>query len=352
MLALATWQTVLIVVAAVLTVALIVFTVLVGLPRFHRRRGGPDIPPGMKPGPSDPDLEKPNLERLQAWGILLIVIMAVWIPVYWLREAKANEQDLITLQQQSIERGRLTTMPGGEENQFGFNCERCHGQGLGGGLNVYNGAFVQVPNLQTVCGGAKYGHPLITGIGDIVNTISQGRDGTDMPSWSVLYKGAMNDLQIQDLVNYIISIQTVPDADNLCTNPNAAAATASPSPSPSASASASPSPSASPQPSPSASGSEQPGALSITAKNIAFDPTTLSAPAGQPFTIDFDNQDAGVQHDVAIFEGSDATAPVAFRGDLVTGVASVTYNVPALPAGSYFFHCDVHPTMTGTLTVG
>jgi plastocyanin len=349
MLALATWQTVLIVVAAVLTVALIVFTVLVGLPRFHRRRGGPDIPPGMKPGPSDPDLEKPNLERLQAWGILLIVIMAVWIPVYWLREAKANEQDLITLQQQSIERGRLTTMPGGEENQFGFNCERCHGQGLSGGLNVYNGAFVQVPNLQTVCGGAKYGHPLITGIGDIVNTISQGRDGTDMPSWSVLYKGAMNDLQVQDLVNYIISIQKVPDADNLCTNPNAAAATASPSPSPSASASASPS--ASPQPSPSASGSEQPGALSITAKNIAFDPTTLSAPAGQPFTIDFDNQDAGVQHDVAIFEGSDATAPVAFRGDLVTGVATVTYDVPALQAGSYFFHCDVHPTMTGTLTV-
>lgn len=346
-LAIATWQTILIVVAALLTVALIVFTVLVGLPRFHRRRGGPDIPPGMKPGPSDPDLEKPNLERLQAWGILLIVIMAVWIPVYWLREAKANEQDLITLQQQSIERGRLTTMPGSEENQFGFNCERCHGEGLGGGHNVFNGAIVTVPNLQTVCGGAKYGHPLITGIPDIVNTIAQGRDGTDMPSWSVLFKGAMNDLQIQDLVNYIISIQKVPHADNLCTNPAAAAAAASPAPSPSASAS----PSASPQPSPSASPSGQPSAISLTAKNIAFDPTTLTAPAGKAFTIEFDNEDAGIQHDVAIFMGSDATAPVAFRGDLVTGVATVTYNVSALPAGTYFFHCDVHPTMTGTLTV-
>jgi plastocyanin/mono/diheme cytochrome c family protein len=347
MLALATWQTILIVVAAVLTVALIVFTILVGLPRFHRRRGGPDIPPGMKPGPSDPDLEKPNLERLQAWGILLIVIMAVWIPVYWLREAKANEQDLITLQQQSIERGRLTTMPGGEENQFGFNCERCHGQGLHGGLNVYNGAIVQVPNLQTVCGGAKYGHPLITGIGDIVNTIAQGRDGTDMPSWSVLYKGAMNDLQIQDLVNYILSIQKVPDADNLCTNPNAGAA-ASPSPSPSPTGTASPQPSPSPT---QGGGGGQTGALALTAQNVQFSPTTLTASAGQPFTIDFDNQDASVQHNVAIFEGSDATAPVAFRGDLVTGVDTVTYDVPALKAGTYFFHCDVHPTMTGTLTV-
>jgi plastocyanin len=347
MLAVTTWQMVLIVIAAVLTVALIVFTVLVGVPRFRRRRGGPDIPSGMRPGPADADLEKPTLERLQAWGILLIVIMAVWIPVYWLREAKANEQDLITLQQQSIERGRLTTMPGSEENQLGFNCERCHGKELAGGLNVYNGAIVQVPNLQTVCGGAAYGHPLITGTDDIVNTIAQGREGTDMPSWSVLYKGAMNDLQIQDLVNYIISIQTVPDSDNLCTNPNAAAA--SPSPSPSASASASPS--TSPSPSASAGGEGQSGALSLTAQNIQFSPTSLSAPANQPFIIEFDNKDSAVQHNVAIFQGADANAPVVFRGDLVTGPTTVTYQVTALAAGTYYFHCDVHPTMNGTLTV-
>jgi plastocyanin len=69
-------------------------------------------------------------------------------------------------------------------------------------------------------------------------------------------------------------------------------------------------------------------AISLTAKNIAFDPTTLSAPAGKAFTIEFDNQDAGVQHDVAIFKGSDATAPVAFRGDLVTGSATISYDVP------------------------
>jgi plastocyanin len=353
MLAITTWQTVLIVIAAILTVVLIVFTVLVGLPRFHRRRGGPDIPAGMRPGPSDPDLEKPNLERLQAWAILMVVIMAVWVPVYWLREAKANEEDLITLQEQSIERGRLTTMPGNEENQLGFNCERCHGQGLHGGLNVYNGAIVQVPNLQTVCGGAAYGHPLITSTDDIANTIAQGREGTDMPSWSVLFKGAMNDLQIQDLVNYIISIQTVPDEDNLCTNPNAGAASPSPSPSPSASASPggeSPSPSAAPSASPSG-GSGQTGALALSAQGLQFNPTTLSAKAGQPFTIDFDNQDAAVQHNVAIFQGSDAAAPVVFRGDLVTGPATATYQVSALAAGTYFFHCDVHPTMTGTLTV-
>jgi plastocyanin len=40
-----------------------------------------------------------------------------------------------------------------------------------------------------------------------------------------------------------------------------------------------------------------------------------------------------------------------FQGSLLTGPASVTYNVPALAAGAYTFSCVVHPTMTGTLTV-
>ncbi|HEX8099385.1 MAG TPA: c-type cytochrome, partial [Actinomycetota bacterium] len=115
--------------------------------------------------------------------------------------------------------GRLTSKPGGEENQLGFNCERCHGPGLHGGQNFYNGSIVPVPNLTTVCGGEAYGHPLIKGLDDIINTIAQGREGTDMPSWSVRYAGAMNDLQIQDLVNYILSIQRIPPDKNVCLKP-------------------------------------------------------------------------------------------------------------------------------------
>ena len=41
-----------------------------------------------------------------------------------------------------------------------------------------------------------------------------------------------------------------------------------------------------------------------------------------------------------------------FKGDIVTGPTTVTYDVPALPAGTYTFTCTVHPNMTGTLTVG
>jgi len=91
--------------------------------------------------------------------------------------------------------------------------------------------------------------------------------------------------------------------------------------------------------------------LDETAQGLAFQQTCLVAPAGQPFTINFDNQDAGTQHNIAIFTDSSATKNL-FRGDVVTGVIKVPYDVPTLDAGSYYFHCDIHPTtMTGTLAV-
>jgi len=90
--------------------------------------------------------------------------------------------------------------------------------------------------------------------------------------------------------------------------------------------------------------------LALVAQGIAFDQADLTAPADTAFTIAFDNQDAGIPHNVAIHEGS-ATGTAVFTGDIVTGVAQKAYDVPALKAGTYGFVCSVHPNMTGTLTV-
>ncbi len=38
------------------------------------------------------------------------------------------------------------------------------------------------------------------------------------------------------------------------------------------------------------------------------------------------------------------------QGEIFNGVETRTYDVPALPAGTYGFVCTVHPNMTGTLT--
>jgi plastocyanin len=89
--------------------------------------------------------------------------------------------------------------------------------------------------------------------------------------------------------------------------------------------------------------------IKISAQGVAFDTDSLEVPANTPFKIEFANNDAGIPHNVAIHEGSPTGAEV-WRGDIFNGVETRTYDVPALPAGTYGFLCTVHPSMTGTLT--
>ena|SRR5436190_2215155 len=92
------------------------------------------------------------------------------------------------------------------------------------------------------------------------------------------------------------------------------------------------------------------GAVEISALNIAYEQATATAPAGKPFQIAFNNKDNGVPHNVSIHKDNASGAEV-FKGEIVTGPATTTYDVPALDAGTYAFVCTVHPNMTGTLTV-
>lgn len=87
--------------------------------------------------------------------------------------------------------------------------------------------------------------------------------------------------------------------------------------------------------------------VTLAAQNIAFDQSSITIPAGKPFTLAFDNRDPSVPHDVVIKSSSGETL---FQGDIVTGPKVVVYNVPAIPAGTYTFVCSVHPNMTGTVT--
>ncbi len=125
---------------------------------------------------------------------------------------------------------------------------------------------------------------------------------------------------------------------------------ASPAPASSAPGDATPAPSGAPTAAPSDGGTG--GAmvqLTITASGIAFDTDSLEVPADTPFQIVFANNDAGIPHNVAIHEGS-PTGPAVWTGEIFNGVETRTYDVPALPAGTYGFVCTVHPNMTGTLT--
>lgn len=88
--------------------------------------------------------------------------------------------------------------------------------------------------------------------------------------------------------------------------------------------------------------------ITITAVNNAFDPSTLTVPAGEPFDLYFQNVDSA-PHNVAIYTNASLSEEM-FVGEVITNDA-ILYAIPALEAGEYFFRCDVHPDMTGTLVV-
>jgi plastocyanin len=93
----------------------------------------------------------------------------------------------------------------------------------------------------------------------------------------------------------------------------------------------------------------RPGEVQVTARNLQFDPTTLSAPP-EAFTLVFDNEDPGIPHNLAIYTDSTASKSL-FVGDTFNGPKTTDYRIPALGPGSFFFRCDVHPQMTGTINV-
>ena len=90
--------------------------------------------------------------------------------------------------------------------------------------------------------------------------------------------------------------------------------------------------------------------LALTAENHKFDKDCLAVTAGESFTIRFDNRDSD-RHNVAILPAHTATETI-FAGDIVPGPKSTVYAVPNMKAGTYHFHCEVHPNlMNGTFVV-
>ena len=90
------------------------------------------------------------------------------------------------------------------------------------------------------------------------------------------------------------------------------------------------------------------GDVKLTAQGIAFVETTIAGPADKPFTIAFDNRTRACPTTSRSRTRSGADV---WRGDVIPGVETRVYDVPALPAGTYTFVCTIHANMTGTATL-
>lgn len=96
---------------------------------------------------------------------------------------------------------------------------------------------------------------------------------------------------------------------------------------------------------------EESNNLTLTAKNVSWNTKCIQVHANQPVTVTLKNDDSGIQHNFSIYKNATAQQNL-YKAPLLKGPATEVLHVPALPAGEYYFQCDVHgQAMSGTYLV-
>jgi mono/diheme cytochrome c family protein len=155
----------------------------------------------------DEVLETRVLNRTLRWALVLVVIIAVALPLYWLAEPSrmsgAEENFLTTFEH----RGELLYVEGSQ-------CQNCHGPEGTGGQAPYTildgaGDFVasvnwRAPALDTVL--LRFTRE------EVEYIINYGRPFSPMPGWGAeAGKGPLSPQQVSNLVDYLESIQLTPE---------------------------------------------------------------------------------------------------------------------------------------------
>src|SRR5436190_23806703 len=165
-----------------------------------------ELAPNRKPYYDDEILEGKRLERVQLLGVLLLVVLVVGLPLYWVfepqRQAGAVEQKEDTFVGWGAELFATTA-------EGGFNCAGCHGAKGGGGQAPYTLTNANTGEIQAV----NWYAPAVNTIfyrfdeSEVKFILVYGRPFSPMSPWGLAGGGPMNDQQIQTIIEYIKSIQ-------------------------------------------------------------------------------------------------------------------------------------------------
>lgn len=184
------------VITVIAVVAGIAWLAIMGISAV-RNRGSEEVAPNLAPGLTNAEIETKRLETGQKAAIAFSAFLAISLPLYFLGEIDRQEAFVEEFADDSVERGAHIV----EE----FACFSCHGpEGVGGSAQ-----FVEPRSRVTVSWEApSLNDVLLRYDEDEVNFwVTYGRGNTPMPAWGVPGGGPLNEAQVEDVVNYLKTIQ-------------------------------------------------------------------------------------------------------------------------------------------------
>jgi len=195
------------IVVAVLLILAFLVAVIANMRKGRREVGAEiELAPNRLPGTPDDELETKRLDRTLGLGLAGLAIIAVTLPLYWLAEPGRQEGAVEKFNEEFISRGEQLFVEGAQ-------CASCHGpEGVGGAANYTltadNGDFIatvqwQAPALNTVL--YRYTTAQVKQI------LDYGRPGTPMPAWGANGGGPLTTQQLDNIIDYLYSIQLPAD---------------------------------------------------------------------------------------------------------------------------------------------
>lgn len=199
------------------SIAWLIFAVILGgwavyavlnLRQAHDELGSEaEMAPNRKKYYDDEDLEGPRLTRVLGIGVILLVVIVVGLPLYWILEPARLAGAEEAMDEQFVEWGADLFAPTAEG---GFNCAGCHGGMNGsGGAAPYNLTDPATGEVTAV----SWAAPAVNTIfyrfdeDEVRFILEYGRPFSPMSPWGVDGGGPLNDQQIDTLLAYMRSIQ-------------------------------------------------------------------------------------------------------------------------------------------------
>ncbi|MBA3604475.1 MAG: cytochrome c [Actinomycetota bacterium] len=174
-----------------------------------RREIGSELELAANRTPYYPDeiLEGRRLTMVQLYGVILLAIIVIALPLYWVLEPN---------RQAGATEGKVNRFAGWGADLFattedgGFNCAGCHG-----GMNATGGeaAYTVTNPLTDEVQAVQWKAPALNTAlyrfdeSEIRFILDYGRPGSPMAAWGLDGGGPMNFQQVTTLIAYIASIQ-------------------------------------------------------------------------------------------------------------------------------------------------